>query len=85
MIATAHVQTTCDIERNKNTCVSYICMYTLLSLSLSITYVCTTYTIYTIVLYAACIAPSATPVFAHPHSYAHIPTRTHTHVQIPAT
>ena len=83
MIATAHVQTTCDIERNKNTCVSYICMYTLLSLS--ITYVCTTYTIYTNVMYVACIAPSATPVFAHPHSYAHIPTRTHTHVQIPAT
>ena len=36
-------------------------------------------------MYVACIAPSATPVFAHPHSYAHIPTRTHTHVQIPAT
>ena len=90
MIATAHVQTyayayqiTCDIERTKNTCVSYICIYTLLSLS--ITYVCITHTIYTIVVYAACIAPSAAPMFAHPHSYTHIPTHTPTHVHIPAT
>ena len=75
MIATAHVQTTCDVERNKNTCVSYICMYTLLSLYHICMYnIHDIYDCHVCRMYRTLRHPRVRPpafICPHPHSHTH--------------
>ena len=84
MIETAHVQIGSHVQSAQpKQCACLIYVY--VQFSFYTTYVCITHTIYTIVVYAARIDPSAAPLFAHPHSYPHISFHTPTHVRIPAT
>ena len=84
MIETAHVQIGSHVQSiQPKQCACFIYVY--VQFSFYTTYVCITHTIYTIVVYAAHINPSAAPLFAHPHSYPHISFHTPTHARIPAT
>ena len=84
MIETAHVQIGSHVQSiQPKQCACLIYVY--VQFFFYTTYVCITHTIYTIVVYAARIDPSAAPLFAHPHSYPHISFHTPTHVRIPAT